>query len=142
MNVKTSVWIIFVEKKAYYKVSMSSYQNFILAHTGLKFGLADLGDLGRWNQLHTPHIYIWAEKSLSVAIWGMLFLLWINRGQDWKSIVLILTYTLAFHWPIFNHTSVPSINSTENDTKFIPQWNGCTKKKTERMIIRSCTLIL
>lgn len=64
--------------------------------------------------------------------------------------MLILTYTLAFHWPIFNHTGMPNINSTENDTlptigvteKFTPQRNGCTKKKTERMIIQSSTLIL
>lgn len=69
----------------------------------------------------------------------MLFLLWINRGQDRKSILLILTYILAFHWPILNHTGVPSINWTENGTlfmigvteKFTPQKKMYTKENVE-----------
>lgn len=120
---------------------MSSYENFIFTHTGLKFscGLADLGGLGSSDQLHMSHLGIWAEGALSAVIRGVLFSPWVNTVQEPKPIMLISSYTLAFHWPKSNHTDMPTFKRTENNTlstagvtdKSIPQRNGYTiaKKK-------------
>lgn len=62
------------------------------------------------------HFEIWVEGASPVAIWGIFCSPWINRVQECEIIMLNSSYTLTFHWSKSNHTGMPCINETKNDT--------------------------